>query len=267
MRLNPDNKKNMIRPVLILMILISLIAGSCSSRKNKLDRTGLIPEKQLVSILTDVYLADGLLSIPKVHNWFSSLDSLSSYISVIKKHGYSKQSMDKTMKYYFIKNPKKLIKIYDQVLGILSEMESRYEREANLTEVHYVNRWTGKEYYCFPDRKRTDSTRFDISLSNPGKYMLTFTATLFPDDQSVNPRLTVYTCHPDSIDTGKRRYFKTMEYIKDGRPHQYTLIYTLPAKTPVHLRGWLTDPDNNPDVLEKHVIFENISFTSGYAAT
>jgi hypothetical protein len=248
------------------MILFSLIAGSCSGRKNKLDRTGLIPEKQLVSILTDVYLADGLLSIPKIHNRFSSLDSLSSYISVIEKHGYSKQSMDKTMKYYFIKNPKKLIKIYDQVLGILSEMDSRFEREANLTEVHYINRWAGKEYYCFPDRKGTDSTRFDFSLNSPGTYTLRFTATLFPDDQSVNPRLTVYLCNPDSIDTGKRRYFNTMEYIKDGWPHQYILIYIMPVNTTIHLRGWLNDPDNNPDVLEKHRIFENISFTSGYAA-
>ena len=38
------------------------------------------------------------------------------------------------MKYYFIKNPKKLIKIYDQVLGILSEMESLVEKEAVMAE-------------------------------------------------------------------------------------------------------------------------------------
>jgi hypothetical protein len=40
----------------------------------------------------------------------------------------------------------------------------------------------------------------------------------------------------------------------------------MPVNTTIHLRGWLNDPDNNPYVLEKHRIFENISFTSGYAA-
>ena len=82
---------------------------------------------------------------------FSSLDSILSYIYIIENHGYSKEIMDKTMKYYFIKNPKKLIKIYDQVLGILSEMESLVEKEAVLTAVHIKNLWTGEEFYSFPD--------------------------------------------------------------------------------------------------------------------
>ena len=42
----------MIRYAFIIMIMFSLLAGSCSSRKNKLDKKNLIPEKELVSILT-----------------------------------------------------------------------------------------------------------------------------------------------------------------------------------------------------------------------
>jgi hypothetical protein len=256
----------MIRLTLLIMLVFSLLAGSCSSRRNKLDRTGMIPQKELVSILTDVYLADGLLSLPKVHNWYSSLDSISSYLSIIEKHGYSKETMDKTMKYYFIKKPKKLIRIYDQILGILSEMESRFEKEAMMTEGRIYNRWTGKEFYCLPGLKGDDSTMFNISLNSPGIYTLTFSATFFPDDQSVNPRITVFLCHPDSVDTGKRRYIKTMEYIKDGRPHQYTIIYSLPEKTTIHLKGWLYDFEGNPDTMEKHAIFENIAITNSYVA-
>jgi hypothetical protein len=259
MRLNLNNKRTIIRVAVCTMILISLLAGSCSRRKHKLDRSGLIPDKELVSILTDVYIADGLISIPKVHNWFSSLDSLSSYLSIIEKHGYSKEIMDKTLKYYFIRNPKKLIKIYDQVLGILSEMESRFEREAAIFDSHFNNMWAGKEYYSIPDLKGTDSAGFDLSLVNPGFYTLTFNATLFPDDQSVNPRLMIYSCHSDSIETGRRQYIRTMEYIKDGQPHQYTIIYQLPGNTKVRLRGWLYNFENNPFILERHAIFENIS--------
>ena len=86
-------------------------------------------------------------------------------------------------------------------------------------------------------------------------------STLFPDDQSLNPRLTLYSCHPDSIETGKRRYIKTINYIKDGRPHTYILTIPVPDKTTLHLRGWLYDFDNLSDESGKHVKIENISFT------
>jgi hypothetical protein len=251
----------MIRVTLLLAILFSLLCGSCSSRKNKLDHGDLIPEKELVSILTDVYIADGLLIIPKIHHLFFSLDSLSTYFYIIEKHGYSKETMDKTLKYYFIKKPKKLIEIYDQVLGILSEMESIVEREAALAEGRKENLWTGKEFYSFPTPAGTDSSQFDIKFKKPGLYTLSFSAALFPDDQSVNPRITVYLCHPDSIETGKRQYIETINYIKDGQPHIYTLTLNVPKNRTLHFRGCFYDFDNHPDEWEKHVRIVNISLT------
>ena len=249
----------MIRFILLLVILFSLLTGSCSSRKNKLDRRNLIPEKELVSVLTDVYIANGLLILPKIHNWFSSLDTLSSYYHIIEKHGYTKETMDKTIKYYVIKTPRKLIKIYDQVLGILSEMESIVEREAVLAEGRKENLWTGKEFYLFPGPAGTDSARFDIKINKTGFYTFAFSATLFPDDQSVNPRLTAYSCHPDSIETGKRKYIETINYIKDGHLHTYSFNIKVPENTTLLLRGCFYDFDNHPDEWEKHAIFINIS--------
>jgi hypothetical protein len=256
----------MIRFTILILIMFSLIAGSCSGRKNKLDHRNLIPEKELVSILTDVHIADGLLILPKIYYLFSSLDSIPSYYQIIEKHGYSKETMDKTMKYYFIKKPKELIRIYDQVLGILSEMESLIEKEVILEQGRIANLWPGKENYSFPDPSGTDSTRFDITLNRPGIYTLKFSATLFPDDQSANPRITAYLCHQDSIETGKRDYIETINYLKDGQPHTYTLIVKIPDIRTLHLRVWLYDFDNHPDEMGKHVIIETISFTYTSAA-
>ena len=248
-----------------MMIMISLISGSCSSRKNKLDQKNLIPEKELVSLLTDIHIADGLLVLPKINSWYSSLDSITSYVQIIEKHGYTKDIMDKTMQYYFIKNPKKLNKIYDQVLGILSEMESRVEKESIAEIARISNLWRGKEYYSFPDISGNDSTIFDVSLNRPGIYTLTFTVTLFPDDQAINARTTVYTSSPDSIETEKRKYLKTIKYIKDGRPHKYILTLSVPEGTIRNLRGWFFDFDNSSFGFEKHVKIENISLTYGSA--
>ncbi len=251
----------MTRFAFLILIIFSLMMGSCSGRKNKLDKKNMIPEKELVSILTDIYITDGLLILPKINTWAIYLDSITTYCQVIENHGYSKEAMDKTMKYYFIENPKRLNKIYDKVLGILSEMESRVVKEVALELARSMNQWPGKDFYSFPDLSGNDSSMFDIMINRPGIYTLTLTVTLFPDDQSVNPRVTIYSCNPDSIETGRRQYIKTVDYLKDGRPHTYNLNFPVADKTILHLRGWLYNFDNPPFNIEKHVKIENISFT------
>jgi hypothetical protein len=226
----------------------------------------MIPEKELTSIITDLYISDGLLTLPRINHWYYQLDSLSVYKTVIEKHGYTKEAMDKTLKYYFIKKPKKLIKIYDQVLAVLSEMESRYEKEVILMQSKLSNLWKGKDIYAFPDASGNDSTDFAITVVNPSSYTLKFTVTLYPDDQAINPRMTAYTCNPDSIETGKRHYYKTISYIKDGQPHTYSLIINALKKSDYHFRGLLFNSDKVQDDCGRHLTIEDISFTYTTAA-
>ena len=252
----------MIRLAFPILMIFSLLTASCTSRKSSLDKKNIIPEKELVSILTDIHIADGLLALPRINSMFSNLDSIATYYQVIEKHGYTKEIMDKTMKYYFLNNPKKLAQIYDEVLVILSEMDSRIEKESVATVTSNSNLWTGRDYYSVPSLSGKDSTRFDINLNKPGHYTFAFSATLFPDDQSVNPRLTVFTCSPDSINTGKKHYLKSTGYIKDGRPHKYSITIIESGST-LHLAGWFFDFENHPFGFERHYIIENISLTTG----
>jgi hypothetical protein len=253
------------RLTFLVLIMISLITVSCSSRKTKLDKNNLIPEKELVSLLTDIHLADGLLMLPKLSSRYSSLDSITAYIQIIEKYGYSKEIMDKTLKYYFINEPKKLNKIYDQVLGILSEMETRAEKQSIAESTRLYNQWPGKDYYSSPPISDIDSTMFDITIARPGTYAIAFSATLFPDDQSFNPRPLAYTTSPDSIDTGKRRYMKSFNYLKDGRQHIYVLSIHV-RNNSNHVRGWLFYFDNNSSGLKPHFQIEKISLTFTSAA-
>ncbi len=251
----------MIRFTILSLIFLSLTIASCERRRSLTDGENLIPEKQLVSILTDLYLTDGLVGMPRIVIKYSPLDSISTYKYIIEKHGYTREALDKTLKYYFVKNPKKLIKIYDKVLGILSEMESRVQKELVKTKEHPGSIWPGSDAYFYPDPSGPDSIRFDINLTRPGVYTLTSIITLFPDDQSLHPRLTVFTCNPDSISNGKRTYLKPVMYIKDGQPHRYSVPFRVPIKTTLHLRGNLFDYDNNPGNCEKHVIIRSVAVT------
>jgi len=249
---------SMIRFTFLILITL-LIISSCGSRRSKLDRKNLIPEKELVPILTDIYLADGLIGVPRLVNRYSLTDSILTYNSIIEKHGYTRATLDKSLKYYFIKDPKKLIRIYDKVLGNLSEMESRVQKEISNSKVQTESLWPGFDSYYFPDPSGTDSTVFNILLKRPGFYTLNFNVILFPDDQSLNPKLTAFTCHPDSIETGKRNFINPVYYIKDGHEHKYSVNFAVPLKTTLHVRGCLYDFANHPEEWEKHLVIRNIS--------
>jgi len=255
-------KNTMIRYALLILMMISLSIVSCSDSKSKLDKKNLIPEKDLISLLTDIHIADGLLTLPSINSWTSNLDSISTYVQVIEKHGYTKEIMDKTMKYYFVHEPKKLNKIYDHVLGILSEMESRVEKQSALELAKSINLWRGKDFYYFPAASGNDSTMFDLTLYRPGIYNLSFSATLFPDDQTVYPCPIAYTTSADSLETGKKQYLKSIEYLKDGREHTYNLPFQV-ERNISHLKGWLYYFEDQPDNIVRHIQIDNISLTFG----
>jgi hypothetical protein len=249
----------MTRNIIHLLILFSLAAGSCSGSKDKLDKSKLIPEEKLVPILTEIYLTDGLLLTPTIRNWASSLDSLSLYYQTIENHGYSKEAFDYTIHFYFDKKPRQLIKIYDQVLGILSEMESIVTKEALIEEELKNNLWKGNTSYLLPDPSGNDSTEFETYIDIPGIYTFSFSLILFPDDQSLNPTVKAYTCDADSIDTGRKYYIETINYFKDGRPHRYTLNFKVPISKRIFLKGRLLDTGNISEKCEKHAIIYDIS--------
>jgi hypothetical protein len=251
----------MTRHTLVILIIFLLVAVSCSGKKGKTERIKIIPEKDLVPILIDLNMANGLLLLADVRSRYADFDSTSTYVAVIEKYGYTKKDMDKTMEYYFFKKPQKLIAIYDQVLGVLSQQETLIEKEFQAQLTHSANLWTGKESYFFPGITGADSGQINLVLNKPGTYTLSYTSTFFPDDQSINPQFTGYTCSPDSLETGKKNYIKTLYYLKDNRPHTNTITIKITGNRVLQLNGFLYDFNSNPENCERHAIFENISFT------
>lgn len=258
---NLKYQKTMTRFTFLILILILMSAGACTSRNNKIDLSNIIPRKDLTSIITDIYITDGLMTIPKIRTFYVSTDSLSSYKSVIEKHGFTKKAMDNTIRYYYIINPKALIEIYDQVLASLSEMETRFEKEIGIMQSRSVNLWTGDISYSLPDPAGNDSAAFDITSKYQGVFNLSFTATIFPEDESVNPGFKAFVCNSDSLLTGKKHYLKPVKYFKDGQPHNYNIEINCSDIPKHNLRGMFYDIDNNPDYSGSHLIIENISYS------
>jgi hypothetical protein len=249
------------RYVLPALVAFLIVAGSCGSRKSKAEHKDIIPEKDLISILADVHMADGLLTNPNINFRYSEGDSLSAYIDIIEKHGYSKPQMDRTMRYYFIKKPKKLLKIYDKVLGALSEIESRAEQDYAKYISEGQNRWPGKSSYSFPDPSGKEQLWFDLPIGHVMSYRLKFTMTMFPDDQSVNPHLGLYFSHTDTAGIEIKTPIPSLPYIKDGLTHNYNMLIRLKLPPPVRLKGWFINQEEMAPSLEKHYRIDRISLS------
>jgi hypothetical protein len=250
--------RSITRHILPVFVAFLIVAGACAGRKNKAEHKNIIPEKALISILTDVYLADGLLTLSEINYKFSQGDTLSSYIDIIEGYGYTKPQMDKTMRYYFIKKPKKLIKIYDKVLGGLSETESMVDKEYSKVMGERQNLWPGKPFYSYPDPTGEDSAWLDFPLSYAESYRLKFTFTIYPDDQSVNPHLDLFFSHSDTCGNEKRSSISTLPYIKDGHPHTYNILLVQKLTPPIRLKGWFINQQITAPYREKHFRVKNI---------
>jgi hypothetical protein len=242
-----------------ILIVLSLMVLACSARKNKISHRELIPADDLVNILTEVYVADGIQYEISINNRLFAADSIATYEHIIKKHGYTAESMERTIKFYFIRKPKKLVKIYDQLLSNLTEMETLIQRDSPVLPVNRENLWQGKEFYYLPETGLTDSIWFDLPINFTGTYSITLTATLYPDDQSINPRINAWFLNPDSTGTGKEEHFATVNFIKDGQPHLYILRKFIKEPGFTHLRGLLYNHDNINQGWYKHGKIENIS--------
>lgn len=247
-------KKN----ILIVILAVFLATVSCFKRETEVERKDLITQEKMIDILTDLYIADGLLILPIVHHWYEAADSIAPYREVIESHGETKDDFDRTIRFYFVKKPKQLMKMYEQVLARLSEMESRFDQEAARFQARIAKMWRGRETLASPSVV-TDTTAFDIKFDFWNVYYLSYTATVLPGDQSLNPRPIIYTCHPDSALTGTRHYVHTIDYIKDGLPHRYVYQINDPDKSRLRLMGDLFAKDNNP--AEQHFIIQEISLS------
>ena len=258
-----NNVKKYMRQVFVIFvvaILLFLISGSChnSDRPMKKD---IIPRGKFTSVLSDIYLADGMLILPAIHSKFQTRDSIDAYIDIIQSHGYTYEAMQKTLEYYFFRKPKKMVRIYDHILGDFTEIETRIENTTEESPRREINLWTGNPVFYYPAPEGSGDPLIDQTMKAPGTFTLTFTIVIYPDDPSVNPHLSLWYCNADSVGTGKRTYIRTLNYIKDGQPHNYVINGSVRENHPVVIKGNLLEREDFRDELCRHARISGISLT------
>jgi hypothetical protein len=246
--------------IVLAIIFILPAAISCLKEGEKTKYSNLIPEKDFIAILNDLYMTNGLLSLPDFRTHYMTEDTTGLYVEIIEEYGYRTSQMDTTIQYYYKRKPKKLIKIYDQMLGKFSEIEARLDQTDPGIPLHVNDKWEGRPAYFLPDPEGKEKADFSIKLAGPGTYTLRFRATISPDDQTFCPCYTVWMCNADSSETGKKYYLPSINYIKDGHPHRYTIIGTNISKSKICLKGFLYDFASNPVAGKPDAVIEDITF-------
>ncbi|NJO68336.1 MAG: hypothetical protein HC830_02830 [Bacteroidetes bacterium] len=119
------------------------------------------------------------------------------------------------------------------------------------------NIWTGKNSWYLPQEGEKRKIPINLKLKGKGKYTISFTCKVYPDDKSKNPHLYLYFA-ADSAKTEKRDSFGVKLYEKDARTTIISVSKDLKDSTFTHLRGFLMNHDQKTGRWKKHAVIEGL---------
>ncbi|MCK5028042.1 MAG: DUF4296 domain-containing protein [Bacteroidales bacterium] len=117
------------KKTLILLIVFSLF--SCN--KNKQPEY-VIPFDDMVDIIVEIHITDGLLASNKVRRSLVKMDTTNYYDALLNNYNYKRHDFDTSL-YYYSKNIDQYDLIYDEVLNQLSKIESELKENRNRQDV------------------------------------------------------------------------------------------------------------------------------------
>lgn len=242
------------------MLLTLMLLPACNEpQRSGIDPEIVIPEEDMVEVLTELYLAEGLLNYPPVRGEYMDKDSTENYIDVISKYGYTKMRVDSSMKFYFIDEPDTYEDIYNRVIENLSGMEADVIQEISVKPGIVKELWEGDRTYRLPDYGVDSPVEFSVRTKGLGTYIFKARITLYRDDESINPRTELWYWYEDEEGEEHKIPWEVTKLEKTGRPRIVTLKNTLDNPRVTHIQGKVLNHDPQKGHWEKHAIVTNIS--------
>ena len=238
-------------------LLLGLILFSCTI----IGKKYLIPEKNLIPLLVDIHLADGMAISYRFISLPDNLDSTVLYSSIFEKHGVSRMQFDSTMSYY-TNHPDDLNKIYEKVIERLSKLESeiRNEEKEEKTKKETVI-WEDSSSYMLPADGRINRISFNVAVSKLGEYTIHAKIKVFNDDESIAPKMNAFFWHDNDTADGYSDYFKSKAIKKDKNLNNYEITKKLHNKNITHIKGNIYDHSNQDSLFSKHAYITGIKIT------
>lgn len=119
----PKEENTNMKKLLTALTLFTLLLGC----KNRVPEY-VIPPKDMVPLLVDMHIADGLLGETKYRAKIAQLDTTNLYDAILERHGYTRQDLD-TSFYYYATDIDRFDAIYNDVLERLNERETMLRQD------------------------------------------------------------------------------------------------------------------------------------------
>ncbi|HQH41881.1 MAG TPA: DUF4296 domain-containing protein [Bacteroidales bacterium] len=235
--------------------ILLIFLFSCSGNSDK----HLIPDRDMVKILTEIHKADAMVNLPMIRKRFGSVDSLTYSDYILKKYHYSRELFDSTLA-ELSGNPAKFDKIYERVLRNLNQEEGRLNEieEKALLPTEGIDLWDRKRNWSFPADGSREMIEFDLPLKGVGTYTLFFRAKLYNDDGSMNPRAMVWFWYDNGTPNGLRKMFPVKHFLRTEKWENYTISAELTDTLFTHIRGYIIHSDPVPGEWSKHCEIQDI---------
>ncbi len=239
-----NTKKN--NRIFLTIIAFSIIFSvvSCSPES---DST--ISREKLADVLTDLYLADGVVESGSAEALIPKADS---YAYIYSKHGITKEQFAATISNY-MEEPKDFVNLNKEVTARLKAVSDQISPNILSYGLNVHNLWNQKTTWSLPEDGSTTAIPFKIDPVGQGVYTFTAVVRVFPDDQSLNPKMTCKISYADNTSD-----IKSVEIEKNGVAVEKTIaLVTNPTKQVVSISGWILDYSEDPK--PRHAIVNNIS--------
>ena len=115
----------------LLLVLGMIILSPACSQKKKIHGKEFIPREDLVQIITDIHLMDGITNDMRFYRKYNPEDSIDLYGSIFEKYHTDKDAYKLTIEEYS-KYPALLDEVYDEVimqLNLLLEKEESFKQD------------------------------------------------------------------------------------------------------------------------------------------
>ncbi len=245
----------MLRSIFLLLISLAILT-SCGNND-------IIPEKDMVKILTKMHLIDGTLSLPNSPvgpNQFIT-DSIDYYGKMIESYGYTTKEFSESY-YFYLGRPDLLDGIYDKVITKL-EMENQRVQDSLDKEARLVQYWNLSSFWRIVDNKSSEKIEFSVPTFRKGVYTLRMIATIGSNDETPNLKAIVGTTSNNSTTVENLDNKQEVALKKTGKAETYTFTINIPENKPLFIKGRLLDYKSEPSKLyARNVTIRKVTLTS-----
>ncbi len=250
-----------------LIILFSLLV-SCNSNSD----TDIIPREEFINILTELHLADAILTEKGLYDrkLKDSTDSYYNYILV--KYNMSRNRFDNSLMHYS-HDMKDFSLIYDKVIENITTKNEAFKKRKSIFNAPMIvldsinlaktpdkkflgkqEMWTKKKDWSLPKDGRLNIIKFEKVIYGQSRFELSADIMLFKNDQTIKPTMLIYIFYKDeSHDT-----FTDTTFVKDEKWHTVKLTAkTNVAKIPSKIICKIIN--HGKGTKSKHLDVKNIS--------